>query len=112
MVRSSGIQEVVLEAGDEGAVRDRPKAKQIQKSRRRRSSIFCRLPEKRKEEAMIARFEHHLILMEIALATVVCVLLVATTLIVAALAGPPSVPSSLEPNPAPSHSQIVHTMQY
>ena len=60
---------------------------------------------------MIARFEHHLILMEIALATVVCVLLLAATLIVAALAGPPSVPS-VDLNAAPSHSQIVHTMQY
>jgi hypothetical protein len=61
---------------------------------------------------MIARFEHHLILMEMALATLVCVLLVAVTLIVAALTGPPSVPSSLEPNAAPSHSEIVRTMQY
>jgi len=61
---------------------------------------------------MFATFEHHLILMQMALVTVVCVLLVATTLIVAALTGPPSIPSSLEPNAAPSHSQIVHTMQY
>jgi hypothetical protein len=61
---------------------------------------------------MIARFEHHMILMEVALATLMCVLLVATALIVAALTGPPSVPSSLEPNAAPSHSQIVHTMEY
>ena len=61
---------------------------------------------------MFATFEHHLILMQIALVTVVCVLLVAATLIVAALTGPPSVPSSLEPNAAPSHSNIVQTMQY
>ena len=61
---------------------------------------------------MIARFEHQMILMEMALATLVCVLLVAVTLIVAALTGPPSVPSSLEPNSAPSHSNIVQTMQY
>jgi hypothetical protein len=60
---------------------------------------------------MLARFEHHLILMEIALATVVCVLLLAVTLIVAALTGPPSMPS-VDLNAAPSHSQIVHTMQY
>ena len=58
---------------------------------------------------MIATFEHHLILMQIALATVVCVLLVAATLIVAALTGPPSVPS-VDPNAAPSHSEIVQTM--
>jgi hypothetical protein len=60
---------------------------------------------------MIARFEYHPILMEIALATFVCVLLLAATLIVAALAVPPSVPS-VDLNAAPSHSQIVHTMQY
>jgi len=58
---------------------------------------------------MIATFEHHLILMQIALATDVCVLLVAATLIVAALTGPPSVPS-VDPNAAPSHSEIVQTM--
>jgi hypothetical protein len=111
MVRSLGIREVVPRAGDEGALRDCPKAKQIHKPRRRRSSVFCRLPEKRKQEAMIARFEQHLILMEIALATVVCVVLVAVPLIVVALMGPPSVPS-VDLNAAPSHSQIVHTMQY
>jgi len=61
---------------------------------------------------MIARAEHHLILMQMALVALMCVLLVSATLIVAALMGPPSVPSSLEPNAAPSHSQIVHTMQY
>ena len=60
---------------------------------------------------MIARFEHHLILMEIALATVVCVVLLAVTLIVAALTGPPSVPS-VDLNAAPPHSEIVRTMQY
>jgi hypothetical protein len=61
---------------------------------------------------MIASFEHHLILMVMALATLVCVLLVAATLIVATLTGPPSVPSSLVPNAAPTHSEIVQTMQY
>ena len=61
---------------------------------------------------MIARYEHHLILMSMALATLMCVLIVAVSLIVAALVGPPSVPTTLEPNAAPSHSQIVHTMQY
>ena len=50
--------------------------------------------------------------MEMALVVLMCVLIVGATLIVAALTGPPSVPSSLEPNAAPSHSQIVHTMQY
>jgi hypothetical protein len=59
---------------------------------------------------MIARFEHHLILMEMALVTLMCVLLVAATLIVAALTGPPSMPSSVDPNAAPSHSEIVRTM--
>ena len=61
---------------------------------------------------MFATFEHHLIWMQMALVALMCVLLVATTLIVAALVGPPSVPSSLEPNAAPSHSNIVQTMQY
>jgi hypothetical protein len=60
---------------------------------------------------MIARYEHHLILMSMALAVAMCVLLVAVTLIVAALMGPPSVPS-VDLNAAPTHSQIVHTMQY
>ena len=61
---------------------------------------------------MLATFEHHLILMQMALIALMCVLVVGATLIVAALTGPPSVPSSLEPNPAPSHSEIVQTMQY
>ena len=61
---------------------------------------------------MLATFEHHLILMQMALVALMCVLVVGATLIVAALTGPPSVPSSLEPNPAPSHSEIVQTMQY
>ena len=61
---------------------------------------------------MIARFEHHLILMSMALVALMCVLIVGALLIVAALVGPPSVPTTLEPNAAPSHSQIVHTMQY
>jgi len=47
-----------------------------------------------------------------ALVALMCVLVVGATLIVAALTGPPSLPSSLEPNPAPSHSEIVQTMQY
>jgi hypothetical protein len=58
---------------------------------------------------MIPRFEHHPILMEMALATVVCVLLMAVTLIVAALSGPPGVPS-VDLNAAPSHSEIVRRM--
>jgi lysylphosphatidylglycerol synthetase-like protein (DUF2156 family) len=61
---------------------------------------------------MIARAEHHLVLMQMALVALMCVLLVSATLIVAALMGPPSVPNSLEPNAAPSHSNIVQTMQY
>ena len=60
---------------------------------------------------MLATFEHHLILMQMALVALMCVLVVGATLIVAALTGPPSVPS-VDPNAAPSHSQIVHTMQY
>jgi hypothetical protein len=59
---------------------------------------------------MIARFEHHLILMEIALATVVCVLIVTVALIVAVLAAPTSIPS-VDLDAAPSHSQIVQTME-
>jgi hypothetical protein len=61
---------------------------------------------------MLATFEHHLILMQMALVALMCVLVVGATLIVAALTGPPSLPSSLERNPAPSHSEIVQTMQY
>ena len=60
---------------------------------------------------MIARFEHHPILLELALAAVVCVVLVAVPLIVVALMGSPSVPS-VDLNAAPTHSAIVHTMQY
>ena len=58
---------------------------------------------------MIARFEHRPILTEMALATFVCVLLVAATLILAALTGPPSVPS-VDLNAALSHSDTVRTM--
>jgi hypothetical protein len=58
---------------------------------------------------MIARFEHHLILMEMALAALVCVVLVAVPLIVVALVGPPSAPS-VDFDAAPTHSQIVQTM--
>ncbi len=98
-----------LQLRREEGVRDCPKPKHSEKKPRRRRSSVAGLREKRKEEVMIARFEHHPILMEVALATVVCVLLVAVTLIVAALAGPPSVPS-IDPNAAPSHSDIVRTM--
>ena len=58
---------------------------------------------------MIARFDHRPIMMFFALATVVCVLLVALTLFVAAQAAPPSIPS-VDLNAAPSHSEIVKTM--
>ena len=59
---------------------------------------------------MIARFDHRPIMMFFALATVVCVLLVALTLFVAAQAAPTSVPS-IDLEAAPSHSQIVQTME-
>ena len=58
---------------------------------------------------MIARFDHRPMLMLLALATVVCVLLVALTLFVAAQAAPSSIPS-VDLNAAPSHSEIVQTM--
>ena len=58
---------------------------------------------------MIARFDHRPINRFFALATVVCVILVALTLFVAAQAVPSSVPS-VDLNAAPSHSQIVQTM--
>jgi hypothetical protein len=57
------------------------------------------------EKAMIARLDHRPILMAMALAVVVCVLLLAVTLLFAA----PSVPS-VDLNTAPSHSDIVRTM--
>ena len=56
---------------------------------------------------MIARFDHRPILMFLALATVVCVLMVA--LFVSAQAVPSSGPS-VDLNAAPSHSEIVQTM--
>ena len=58
---------------------------------------------------MITRFDHHPIQMFLALAIVVCVILAALTLFVAAQAAPPSIPS-VDLNVAPSHSQIVQTM--
>jgi hypothetical protein len=58
---------------------------------------------------MIARFDHRPMLMFLALATVVCVLLVAMTLFVAAQAAPSSIPS-VDLNAAPSHLEIVQTM--
>jgi hypothetical protein len=59
---------------------------------------------------MIARFDHRPVMMFVALATVVCVILVALTLFVAAQAAPSSIPS-VDLNAAPSHSQIVQTME-
>ena len=58
---------------------------------------------------MIARFDHRPINRFFALATVVCVILVALTLFVSAQAAPSSGPS-VDLNAAPSHSQIVQTM--
>ena len=58
---------------------------------------------------MIARFDHHPIQMFLALATVVCMLMVALTLFVAAQAAPTSIPS-VDLNAAPSHPEIVQTM--
>jgi hypothetical protein len=58
---------------------------------------------------MIARFEHHPILMELALATLVCVLLVALTLFVAAQAVPSSGPS-IHPDTHPSVVDMHRTM--
>ena len=63
----------------------------------------------RKEEAMIARFDHHPIQMVLALAIAVCVLMVAPTLFVSAQAVPSSGPS-LEPNAHPSVVDINRTM--
>jgi uncharacterized integral membrane protein len=54
---------------------------------------------------MIARLDHRPILMAMALAVVVCVLLLAVTLLFAA----PNVPS-VDLNTAPSHSDMVRTM--
>lgn len=58
---------------------------------------------------MIARFDYHPIQMFLALTIVVCVLMVALTLFVAAQAAPSNIPS-VDPNAAPSHSEIVQTM--
>lgn len=58
---------------------------------------------------MIARFDHHPMLMFLALATVVCVLLVALTLFVSVQVVPSSGPS-LEPNAHPSIVDINRTM--
>ena len=70
--------------------------------------MIC-LPEKRKEEAMIARFDHRPIQMFLALAAVVCVLLVALTLFVSAQAVPSSVPN-LDPSAHPSVVEMHRTM--
>jgi hypothetical protein len=59
---------------------------------------------------MIARFDNRPVLMVLALATVVCVLLVALTLFVSAQAVPSSGPS-VDLDAAPSHSEKVQTMQ-
>ena len=58
---------------------------------------------------MIAKFDHHPIQIFLALAIVVCVLMVALTLFVTAQATPSSI-SSVDLNAAPSHSEIVQTM--
>ena len=66
--------------------------------------------EKRKERAMIARFDHYPILIELALATIVCVLLLMVSLIVTAQTFPQSVPSDSPAGGPPAHSDIVQTM--
>jgi hypothetical protein len=65
--------------------------------------------DKRKERAIIARFDHRPVLKFLAFATFVCVLMVALTLFVSAQAVPSSGPS-VDLNAAPSHSEIVQTM--
>jgi hypothetical protein len=65
--------------------------------------------DKRKERAMIARFDHHPMLMFLALATVVCVLLVALTLFVSAQTIPASGPS-FDPGAQPSVVEMHRTM--
>jgi hypothetical protein len=89
--------------------KDRPRDEQTHKPRRRSNGVLCRLPENRKEEAMITRFDHHPIQMFLALAIVACVILAALTMFVAAQAAPTTIPS-VDLNAAPSHSQIVQTM--
>ena len=58
---------------------------------------------------MIARFDHHPMLMFLALATVVCVLMVTLTLFVSMQDVPSSIPS-LEQNAPPSVVDINRTM--
>ena len=58
---------------------------------------------------MIARFDYRPVLTFLALATVVCVLMVVLTLFVSAQAVPSSGPS-VSPDAHPSHSEIVQTM--
>jgi len=98
-----------LQLRREEGVQNYPRPKHTEKKPRRRRSNIARFPEERKEEAMIARFDHRPVLMFLALATVVCVLMVALTLFVSAQAVPTSGPS-VDPNAAPSHWEIVKTM--
>jgi hypothetical protein len=65
--------------------------------------------EKRKERAMIARFDHRPILTAVTLATVVCVLLL-MVLLLTAQTFPESVPSDSPAGGPPAHSDIVQTM--
>ena len=58
---------------------------------------------------MIARFDHHPILMELALATVVCLLLLVVSLIAAQMV-PESLPGDSPAGGSPAHSDIVQTM--
>jgi hypothetical protein len=58
---------------------------------------------------MIARFDHHPIQMALALALVVCVLMVALTLFVAAQGVPSSGPS-IDPDAHPSVVEMHRTM--
>jgi hypothetical protein len=58
---------------------------------------------------MIARFDHHPMLMFLALATVVCVLLVALTLFVSVQTIPASGPS-IDPDAHPSVVEMHRTM--
>ena len=58
---------------------------------------------------MIARFDHHPVLMELALATVVCVLLLIVSLMVAQTL-PESVPGDSPAGGPPAHLDIVQTM--
>jgi hypothetical protein len=72
-------------------------------------STYCAFPE-RKDEAMIARFDHRPVLIALALAAAVCVLLVVVALFVTAVQpAPPSLPS-VSPAGVPAHSAIVKTM--